>query len=169
MKMFGVAVLALWMVAVSPPAGGKTESDAAGAFEKLKTLVGEWEGKTAKGEPVRVSYKLVSAGTCLMETLNPAKDVDMVTMYHLDGNDLKMTHYCAANNQPRMQAEPASGEIKQLAFSFLDATNLTSPGEGHMHKLLIRFEDGDHFTQEWTWREGDKDAEPEVFHFTRKE
>ncbi len=36
-----------------------------------------------------------------------------------------------------------------------------------MHKVVFTFEDNNHFTQEWTWREKDRDTLA-VFHFTRK-
>ncbi len=138
-------------------------------FEKLKTLVGEWQAKTKDGQPVRVSYKLVSNGSALVEVLSMGKgEGDMVTVYHLDGGDLMMTHYCSANNQPRMKAQPASGEIKSLTFSYLDATNLAPPDSGHMHRLVVNFQDKDRMTQEWTWREYGKDAYTEVFEYKRK-
>lgn len=138
-------------------------------FEKLKSLVGEWTTRTKEGKPVEVSYRMVSNGTALMEMLSMEKHAgDMVTMYHPDGNNLMMTHYCSANNQPRMKAEPASGAIKSLTFNFVDATNLNSPDAGHMHRLVITFLDKDHFNQEWTWREKGKDVHEEVFQFERK-
>jgi hypothetical protein len=49
---------------------------------------------------------------------------EMVSMYHLDGARLLLTHYCMAKNQPRMQLAlcgPATGELR---FEFLDAKNL---------------------------------------------
>jgi len=138
-------------------------------FEKLKTLAGEWSAKTKDGQPVGVFYKIVSNGSALMETLNMGKDEGtMITVYHLDGDNLMMTHYCSANNQPRMKAEPASGEVKSLAFSFLDATNLTAPDSGHMHRLVVTFQDKKHMTQDWTWREYGKDAYTETFRYERK-
>ena len=138
-------------------------------FEKLKTLAGEWSGKTKDGKPVRVSYKVVSDGSALMEMLSMGKgEGDMVTVYHLDGENLMLTHYCSAHNQPRMKAEPASGEIKALDFVFLDATNLPSPDSGHMHRLVVTFQDKDHMTQEWTWRDKGKDAFTEAFQYERK-
>jgi hypothetical protein len=139
-------------------------------FEKLKTLVGEWDAKTKDGQPVQASYKVVSNGTALMEMLSMSKpdEVDMVTVYHPDGDNLVLTHYCSANNQPRMKALPVSGEVKTLTFSFLDATNLSGPGAGHMHRLAVNFQDKDHFIQEWTWHEKGKDAFTEVFKFERK-
>lgn len=138
-------------------------------FEKLKTLSGEWQAKTAEGLLQRVSYKVVSGGSALMETLKPGKDEpEMITVYHPDGDNLMMTHYCSANNQPRMKAEPVSGEVKTLTFSFLDATNLAGPDAGHMHRLVVTFQDKNHFTQEWTWHEKGQDAPAKVFRFERK-
>lgn len=138
-------------------------------FEKLKTLAGEWSAKTKDGQPVRVSYQLVSNGSALIEMLSMGKgEGDMVTVYHLDGNNLMMTHYCSANNQPRMKAQPASGEVKTLTFSYLDATNLAPPDSGHMHRLVVTFQDKKHMTQDWTWREYGKDAYTETFQYERK-
>jgi hypothetical protein len=139
-------------------------------FEKLKALAGEWSGKAKDGTAVGLSYRVVSNGTAVMEMLNMDKEgeADMITVYHPDGDNLMMTHYCSANNQPRMKAEPVSGEVKALTFSYLDATNLTGPEAGHMHRLAVIFQDKDHFTQEWTWREKGKDAFTEVFKFERK-
>jgi len=91
---------------------------------------------------------------------------DMVTIYCPDGDRMMMTHYCADNNQPRMRAEPVQGDVKEMAFSFVDATNLEGPSDGHMHRLVLSFQDSGHFTQEWTYRQGDKD-EREVFRFER--
>ena len=55
-------------------------------------------------DEVRISYRLVSNGTTLMETMDSGHDTSMVTMYHVDGSRILATHYCAAGNQPRMAA-----------------------------------------------------------------
>jgi len=47
-------------------------------FDRMKTLVGEWSGQTANGKAVQVSYRLVSSGTALLETLEPADEPEMV-------------------------------------------------------------------------------------------
>lgn len=136
-------------------------------FDQMKSLVGEWDGKTENGKAVRASYRLVSGGTALVETLSPAGEPEMVTVYTANGNRAAMTHYCSQNNQPRMRTAPAAGPVKELDFSFVGATNLATPEAGHMHKLVVRFDDNNHFTQRWTWREQGKEM-AEVFHFTRK-
>lgn len=160
-----LGIVATALVFVAGPARAQTKANA--GFEKLKTLMGEWDGKTEKGKPVRVSYRLASARTALLETLSSPDESEMVTVYHADGNRVALTHYCDANNQPRMRAEPPSGPIRQLAFNFGGATNLAGPSTGHMHKLVVAFEDQDHFTQRWTWRENGREV-TEVFHFARK-
>jgi hypothetical protein len=54
-----------------------------------------------------------------------------------------------------------------LTFNFVDATGLASPQAEHMRKLVVKFQDADHFTQEWTHRMAGKE-ETGVFKYTRK-
>ena len=136
--------------------GAKTEPNA--GFEKLKPLVGNWQGKANDGKPVKISYALVSGGSALVETIQAESEPGMVTVYHPDGDHLMMTHYCSLNNQPRMRADTAPAENGKLVFNFVDATNMPSPGTMHMHKLVVTFEDKDHFVQEWTWKGGEKEG-----------
>ncbi|OGC07126.1 hypothetical protein A2V82_13520 [candidate division KSB1 bacterium RBG_16_48_16] len=55
-------------------------------------------------------------------------------------------------NQPRMRADGAN-EDNIISFSFVDATNLAKPTDGHRHNLAITFKDKDHITQAWTFRQ----------------
>ncbi len=135
-------------------------------FEKMKSLVGEWEGLTEEGE-VSISYRLVSDGTALMETLVHAGESEMVTIYTADGDRVALTHYCNENNQPRMQSGPISASPEELAYSFVGGTNMASPATPHMHNLVVSFEGGDEFTQRWTWRDQEKEVTT-TFHFKRK-
>ena len=64
-----------------------------------------------------------------------------------------------------MRAEALTGET--VAFSFVDATNLAGPKVEHMRKLVVKFQDADHFTQEWTHRKDGKE-ETGVFRYARK-
>src|SRR5690349_4484997 len=117
--------LATAILAANPPA--VPTSDAAAAFAKLKSLAGEWEGNTDKGK-VRLSYEVISGGNAVAERETGAQMPEMLTVYHLDGNRLLLTHYCAAGNQPRMEATAFDPQTGELRFKFLDATNLASPG-----------------------------------------
>ncbi|HET6373856.1 MAG TPA: hypothetical protein VFG76_11135 [Candidatus Polarisedimenticolia bacterium] len=117
------------------------------AYEKIKGLAGEWEGKAPDGSPVNVRFELVSGGHTVMEHTSVG---DMITMYHLDGDRLVLTHYCEGNNQPRMRAEGLSADGSSVQFKFLDATNLAKPADPHMHGLTVTFKDNDHISEKWT-------------------
>ncbi|MCI0691252.1 hypothetical protein L0337_04505 [candidate division KSB1 bacterium] len=142
------------------------QSKAAVGFEKLKSLVGEWQGTGPHGK-VKVSYQLISGGSALMEILDPISEPSMVTIYHLGGDKLAMTHYCSIGNQPRMRAEAPSGEIRKLNFTFADVTNMTSASQGHMRHLTMTFQGKDRITQVWTWRQDGEDT-PATFTLERK-
>ena len=134
----------------------KTEPNA--GFEKMKPLVGNWQGKANDGKPVKISYALVSGGSALVETIQAESEPGMVTVYHPDGDRLMMTHYCSLNNQPRMRADTGPAENGKLVFNFVDATNMSSPDAMHMHRLAVTFEGKDRFVQEWTWKGGEKEG-----------
>ena len=147
------------------------------AFEKLKSLVGEWEardGVSYGGKPIRISYKVVSQGSGVMETYTQVgvDIIEMVTVYHLDGDSLALTHFCAVNNQVRLRAEPPAEGSNALRFSFVDATNLTVSHKDVMRDLVITFADKDHFTQAWTWRmtndKGQTKDDKAVYNFVRR-
>jgi len=136
------------------------------AFEQIKTLAGDWEG-TSSGRPVRTSFRVVSNGSAVLNVLEPAGEPDMVSVFHLDGPVLMVTHYCSAGNQPRMVAR-ASIDPTFISFRFKDITNLSSPTAGHMRQIVLKVMDGDHHRQEWTFRQDGK-YHTAVFDFTRKE
>jgi hypothetical protein len=146
---------------------GATQAKA--ALEKLKSLAGDWEGKDNMDMPAKTNFKVMVSGTTVMETLSPTGmgGEDMVTLYTVDGDSIRIVHYCPTNNQPRMRATPGAGEIKELTFEFQGAGNLPDESVGHQHKLVLRFDDADHITESWTWRAKGKDT-PMVVHFTRK-
>lgn len=90
-----------------------------------------------------------------------------ITVYHLDGDRLLLTHYCMLNNQPRMQARDFNPESSELRFEFLDITNLKAPGGGHMHNAILRFVDDNHFVSEWDFYENGQRKSTETFKYTR--
>jgi len=145
----------------------KEAASAAQAFDKLKTLAGRWEATTDKGKG-SATFQVVSGGTVLLERTDMPGEKEMITMYHLDGNRLLLTHYCEAGNQPRMQAK-VSDDGKTFTFDFLDATNLANPSDGHMRKMVLTIQDKDHFTEQWFFNKNGKDDEHGVLHLTRKQ
>lgn len=155
------------MAAITAASSALAASYSASAFKKLQALAGEWEGTDGKHQPVKTNFKAIVSNTAVMETLSPTGMEDMVTMYSLDGDGIALVHFCPTNNQPRMRATPTTDAVKELAFDFQGASNLPSPNTGHQHHLLIKFEDENHITETWTWRQEGMDM-PMVFHLTRK-
>ncbi len=128
------------------------------AFEKLKSLAGDWEGKSTNGWTERVSYRVISGGSVLMELSFGAHPNEwMATMIHPDGDRLILTHYCVAKNQPRLVATDISTDLKTITFEFLDGTNLPTRNKGHMDKVVFKIEDPDHFRSHWTWYQDGKE------------
>ena len=162
MKLKAVIVAVLF-VAISVPV--LSTPNAKASFENLKALAGQWDAKEPSGKQQTITWKVVSAGSVLMESM---QEESMVTMYHVDNNRLLLTHYCAAQNQPRMQAT-VSADGKTFTFDFIDATNLASANDGHMRKLVLTIQDKDHFTEQWFFAQKGKDADHGVFQLTRKQ
>ena len=138
-------------------------------WQKLSTLVGQWEGVIEEGgqkTPATVEVRMTADGSALMHVLGKDTPQEMVTMFHPDGDRLLATHYCAVHNQPRMALTAAPG-ANQIAFAFVDGTNI-GPGDGHMAGLVITFRDADHHDEAWTFRANGKDGPSAVFTFARK-
>ncbi|HJZ95893.1 MAG TPA: hypothetical protein VKE70_05270 [Candidatus Solibacter sp.] len=156
-------LLTICALATAGIAGEPNAIDAKAAFSRLKSLAGEW--KSAKDE--RLSIELIAGGTSLVERESAEDRPVMVTVYHLDGNRLLLTHYCMAGNQPRMQAREFDAATGRLRFDFIDATGLTSKDAGHMHTVTLRIPDKDHLSSEWTYFEGGKPKMTESGEYTR--
>ncbi|HTA68819.1 MAG TPA: hypothetical protein VK776_11100 [Bryobacteraceae bacterium] len=141
-------------------------ANADSAFSRLKTLVGEWEGTTSSGK-VHLSYELVSGDTALLERESSETMPTMVTLYYVDRGHLMLTHYCMLGNQPRMQVKAFNTDTGELDFQFLDATNLASPGAGHMHNAKLRIVDNSHLVSEWQFYDNGKPKMTESAQYTR--
>jgi len=141
-------------------------NDAAAAFDKLKTLAGEWEGNTDQGK-VRITYEVISGGNAIVEHEISEKMPEMLTVYHLDGNRLLLTHYCAAGNQPRMEAKAFDAQTGELRFKFVDATNLINANAGHMHNVTLRLVDNNHLSSQWQFFENGQPKFTETAQYTR--
>jgi hypothetical protein len=102
----------------------------------------------------------VIAASAVVEDLmtGPGHAPSMTSVYHLDGADLRMTHYCAARNQPRLKARRIDLARGFLAFDYVDATNLASPETSHVHGFELRFVDADHLELTFLFLGGGKQS-----------
>ncbi len=147
----GLVLLALVVgVRAEDKAGGAPASAAGAGLERLKKLAGTWVMADDDGKPtdqVVSVIRVTAGGSAVHETLFPGQPHEMVSLYHLDGGDLVMTHYCMLGNQPRMKADPKSAP-NQIHFQFAGGTNLDVTKDKHMHEGTITFVDDDHL--EWS-------------------
>ena len=158
--------IALVLFVIFAAASALAQSEAQKSFDQLKSLAGTWEGKNKQNQPLQVTFRVTSEGSALMSEIIAPKE-DMITIFHMNGPDkLMLTHYCAAGNQPRMQAK-TSPDGKTISFDFLDATNLPTPDAGHMQRVTIAVHDANHHTEEWTFVDHGKEMK-EVFNLHRK-
>ena len=111
-------------------------------FEKLKTLVGTWKGKTDMGQgPIEmtVQYRLLAGGSVLEERVFSGTPNEMVTMYYEQGGKLALTHYCMFGNRPGMLLK--SADSNSISFDFDKTCGINTATESHMHALTIHFDD----------------------------
>ena len=135
----------VWLNAGEPQQPAKQGS---AEFERMKSLVGTWKGKTDIGQgPIDlvVSYRLIAAGSVLEERTFAGTPNEMVTMYYDKEGKLALTHYCMMGNRPAMTLKTA--DAKGLSFDFDGAACCIQPAkESHMHALNLRFDDADTIT-----------------------
>ena len=144
-------------------------TEAQKAFDNLKTLSGSWEGHLStvppvpgvEGKSAQVAFRVASRGHTLMHDLKLEGMPDNpLTMLVVDADRLLLTHYCDADNRPRMIGKASPGG-KTVEFDFLDISGEVK--HGHMHHAVFTFVDENHHTEDWTFMmAGDK---PMLAHF----
>lgn len=131
-------------------------------FDRMKELVGTWEGKGDMGkgmETIKATYELTSAGNAIIERLFVGQPHEMVTVYHDFGGKLSMTHYCSTGNQPHMDLVNP-GENTLMFVLSKKHPNLSSVKEAHMHALKISLDGKNSITHTWTlYEEGKKKSD----------
>lgn len=116
-------------------------------FERMKTLVGTWEGKTDMGHgpiDLTVKYRLLAGGSVLEEKVFEGTPNEMTTMYYDQNGKLAGTHYCVLGNRPGMLLK--SSDAKSINLDFDKTCGIDPKKESHMHGLTITFDDADTIT-----------------------
>jgi hypothetical protein len=163
-KSLSAVVTAILFVATFARAGQIENST---SLDGLKPLVGDWTATDAGGKLFTTSFRLISNNTALEETVNSSHDTQMVSIYNADGARVAMTHFCSMGNQPRLETPSERPNPNEFVFSFSGVTNLASPNDQHLHRMVITIQGPDHFTEAWTIRVNGKDS-IQKFHYTRK-
>lgn len=176
-KSLQIALLCLLVLVVASPSVAG-ELNAQQVFDQLKGLDGTWEGNPeGEGEeaeaeaeaagPVKHEIQVSAAGTVVMETMNPGTDGEMINMYHLDGDDLLLTHYCAGGNQPQMRLDLAESTEDLLVFDFVGGTNLDPATDHYIGSARIEIVDSDHMESVWGAYAGTEQVGTMTFHLER--
>jgi hypothetical protein len=122
------------------------------AFERFKALAGDWvaveDSEMVKKGDLVARYAVTAGGSAVVETVFPGKPHEMVTVYHADGADLVLTHYCMEGNQPRMRARNAKGP--RFDFAYDGGTNIDAKRDRHMHSAWLELLGADEIRNEWT-------------------
>lgn len=150
-------LLGLLLTLASPAAAGEHDhaTAAAGpaALERFRSLAGEWvaaeDGEMVEKGTLVARYEVTAGGSAVVETIFPGTPHEMVTVYHSDGEDVVLTHYCLEGNQPRMRARGA-GAGERVDFAFDGGTNIDPATSRHMNRASFRFLGPDLVESEWT-------------------
>lgn len=125
-------------------------------FERIKQLVGRWEGATNHAAPqdrAVVEYQVTSGGTAIVEKLMPGTPHEMVSVYHDTGGKPSMTHYCMMPNHPELTLK--SGDADSLEFVASRGNGFKLNKDPHMHALTITWKDPDNIVADWqSWENG---------------
>jgi hypothetical protein len=121
--------------------------DAASAMAFLASTSGSWaSGGSAQHEHGAtrpdsvVSVKTKAAGSAVVHVYGAGTPNEMETVFHMDGDKLLLTHYCALQNAPVLRFEKTNkpGELK---FVFHGGTNFDPKVDAHLHESTFQIID----------------------------
>jgi len=165
--------------AINGPRGGPIllplpNHSAEAQFERIKSLEGHWQWSAELApdlEGLVCTYEVTAGGTAVLETLFPGDDFEMVSLYHLDGDQLILTHYGSTGNQPTMRAKayaPKPGQVKMpIDFRCIGGTNMSTESDGHMHRMSFLDIQGEDLLTSWTFQIDRAPAGDRVFKLSR--
>jgi hypothetical protein len=172
--VFGFAVATHAQSAKGQPkaAAGAPETivyDAQSAMAFLTTTGGNWGaasgqhehgGAAPAGNRGVVSVKTKAAGSAVVHTYAQGTPGEMETIFHMDGGQLLLTHYCALQNAPVLKFVK-SDKPGELKFEFMGGTNFDPKVDAHLHQSTFQIIDKDTIEQRSTVFANDK-AQPEL-------
>ena len=159
-----VALLAVVLAAAAPPAAA-AGADAHAAFDTLKGLAGHWTEKAGTAMTSEVVYAWSPAVRWSWSACYPGTDYEMISMYHMDGDDLVMVHYCESGNQPRLELVSTADGV--LTFDFVGGSNVDPAQDAHIHGARIRLAEDGTLHEAWIGYAGGEKKDEMVMELTR--
>jgi hypothetical protein len=135
--------------------------DAASAMAFLTTTSGEWHPGTGGqhehggaaapvGNPANiVAVRTKAAGSAVVHTYRAGTPGEMETVFHMDGDLLLLTHYCALQNAPVLKFVK-SNKPGELKFVFHGGTNFDPKIDAHLHESTFQIMDNNTIEQRST-------------------
>jgi hypothetical protein len=136
------------------------DTPASRMLTRIASLEGEWEGSyqwsgaRSGGGDLRVVYQVTGMGSAVIETMIQGGRNSMSSVYHLDGADLRMTHYCATRKQSRLRATPDRISANVATFNFVDVTNADPARPGYVTGFDMTVVDDDHIINHFIFEGG---------------
>lgn len=138
----------------------------------ITKLAGPWEMSDEDGNKhLAATFAVTSGGSAVREIMFPGDEQEMTNLYHMDGKNLVITHYCAAGNQPRMVAAEARQTDAGTVFHFdIDSvSNLRTSHDHYMGNMTLTILKTGDIRQEWRSYQLDGTlSEPMTFELSRK-
>ena len=131
-------------------------------LKTLTGLTGEWDrsgdAHDHGGDAHSVAFRPTAAGSAVMETMFEGEPMEMISVYHMDGDNLLLTHYCALQNAPIMKFVKSDkpGEIK---FAFHGGTNFDPASDAHVHEGVMQIKDANTVDSSFVGYSGGKPGE----------
>ena len=137
LRRLAIVPLAAFLLSATPV----KDSPARTMLNTLAGLEGNWEGdlvwtgaRQGTGK-IAASYHVAKFKGTVFEDLIIDGKPYMTSVYHLDGSDLRVTHFCV-ESQPRLKADrfdPATGSAH---FGLVDVTN-AGPKSGYVEEISL--------------------------------
>ena len=126
----------------SMPTTTRNDLDQRQGHDRREFRVREATGSEHGANTPVASYKVTAAGSAIVQTSGAGTPNEMATIFHMDGDQLLQTHYCALMNAPVLRFEPSDtpGELK---FVFHGGTNFDAAVDAHYHEGTIWIKDKD--------------------------
>lgn len=120
-------------------------------FVRIKQLEGTWYAVDAQGRAtaqVASVFRITANGHSVQEIMHPGTAHEMINMYYRNGDEVRVTHYCAGGNQPTLRLVPA-GKPAVFNLELVDITNMLTIDDEHMHEAQYQWLGADRLRTEW--------------------
>jgi len=145
-------VLTVFVMLLAQMASASADTGDA-AFDAFKHLQGAWAIQSnGKLLTIEMTYDVASKESIIAEHFGKE-----LSVFYRDGNNLLMTHFCNAGNQPRLRLK-ANNPLGRYEFEMFDITNLPSPSTAHVERIIYTIADDKHLELEIVWKNAETEG-----------